>query len=348
MPMRSRTSPDSDIKAVLDEIEQVVNGYVPAGAPLGWPRVAAAVREAVVAAAPHISYGAGELMGVLTRLALFADAEGQPVQAAVWLSREYIERFVTVGCADVGRATRANYRSKLLRLRECLLGGDCRTGTPAKLPGAPASRPYTAAEQAALWAWANGQPTAGLQHGLKTLLALGFGSGLESHEVIPLRTTDVRTGPTSNPIAGSAVLDTGVDTAVGAAADQVMVTVRGRRARLVVCRRAWERVLADQAEHALRIGGEPGGYLFRANAAVRGGNIVTNFLARTHAAPGVPPLKTARLRATWLVGLIEAGVPLTVIVSAAGLDTLHSLTRLLPFVRSTDPGQAATLLRGSP
>ncbi|MFC6879360.1 MULTISPECIES: hypothetical protein [Actinomadura] len=41
-------------------------------------------------------------------------------------------------------------------------------------------------------------------------------------------------------------------------------------------------------------------------------------------------------------------MPLTVIVSAAGLDTLHSLTRLLPFVGSADPGQAASLLRGSP
>jgi hypothetical protein len=260
------------------------------------------------------------------------------------LSRESIERFITVGCSGVGRATRANYRSKLLRLRECLLGGDCRTGTPDKLAGAPASRPYTGAEQAALWAWANGQPTADLRHGLKTLLALGLGCGLESREIIPLRATDVRTGPTA---PGSFNGGANADAPVGAA-DQVMVAVRGRRARLVVCRHAWERVLGDQAEHALRIGGEPGGYLFRANAAVRGGNIVTNFLARAHAAPGVPPLKTARLRATWLVGLIEAGVPLTVIVSAAGLDTLHSLTRLLPFVHAADPGQAASLVRGSP
>ncbi|TMR40618.1 hypothetical protein [Actinomadura geliboluensis] len=175
------------------------------------------------------------------------------------------------------------------------------------------------------------------------MLALGLGCGLESGEIIPLRAADVRTGPT----ADSPTADTNL-VPVAAADDQVVVAVRGRRARLVVCRRAWERVLADRAEHALRIGGEPGGYLFRANAAVRGGNIVTNFLARTHAAPGVAPLKTSRLRATWLVGLIDAGVPLTVIVSAAGLDTLHSLTRLLPFVRTADPGQAATLLRGSP
>lgn len=274
-------------------------------------------------------------MGVLGKLALFADAEGQPLQASLWLSREYIERFIAVGCADLGQATRGNYRSKLLRLREALLGGECRTGAPEKLSGSAASRPYTPAEQAALWSYATGQPTDELRDGLAILLALGLGCGLDSGDIIPMRASDLR-------LAGAQ------PDSSGAADGPVTVAVRGRRARLVICRRPWERVLAEHIRHADRQ--QPGpaaGYLFRPNAASRGGNLVTNFIARTHPAPGTPPLKTTRLRATWLVGLIETGLPLQVIIAAAGLETLHSLSRILPYLAGIDPATAAQLLRGS-
>lgn len=311
-----------------------IDSFVPAGNPPGWRRVAGEVRAAVAQVTLTVTYPAAELMGVLTKLALFADAEGYPLQASLWLSREYIERFIAIGCAHLGEATRANYRSKLLRLREALLGGDCRTGTPAKLSGSAASRPYTAAERAALWAWASGQPTEELRSGLTVLLALGLGCGLDSSEVIPLRVQDVS-----------------VATAHAEPSDSdenpLIVAVRGRRARLVVCRRPWERVLTGQARHARQRSGGSAGYLFRPNAATRGGNIVTNFIARSQSAPDTPPLKTTRLRSTWLVDLIEAGLPLPVIVAAAGLGTLHSLSRVLPYVRGADPASAVHLLRGS-
>jgi hypothetical protein len=128
--------------------------YAPADSPPGWRRIAGEVRCAVATALPFTQYPASELMGALTKLALFADAEGYPIQADLWLTREYIERFIAVGCSHLGEASRANYRSKLLRLREALTGGDCTTGRPARLSGSTASHPYTRSEQAALWAWA--------------------------------------------------------------------------------------------------------------------------------------------------------------------------------------------------
>jgi hypothetical protein len=310
----------ADVNEQCVNLPEGVESYVPAGNPPGWWRVAAEVRATVARAAVDVSYPPVELMGVLAKLALFADAEGYPVKAAMWLSREYIERFTAVGCAQAGEATRANYRSKLLRLREAVLGGDCKTGPPARLSGSAASRPYSAAEQSALWAWAAGQPSEELRDGLSVLLALGLGCGLDSSEVAPLRPGDVRRRETDDPLA---------------------VAVRGKRARVLVCQRAWEQVLAG---HAARMNGQP--YLFRPNATNRGGNLVTNFLSRAHPAPGVPILKTARLRVTWLVGLIDAGLPLPVIISAAGLETLHGLSRIMPHCRPTGPAEAATLLRG--
>jgi hypothetical protein len=47
-----------------------------------------------------------------------------------------------------------------------------------------------------------------------------------------------------------------------------------------------------------------------------------------------------------MIDLIEENLPLTVILTAAGVDSLHSLSRILPYVRGTDPAHAAALLRG--
>jgi len=307
-------------------LDGVLASYIPADNPPGWRRVAGEVRSAVAAALPFAQYPAGELMGALTKLALFADAEGYPTQADLWLTREYIERFIAVGCSHLGDASRANYRSKLLRLREALMGGDCATGRPTQLSGSAASRPYTRNEQAALWAWACGQPTDELRDGLTVLIGLGLGCGLDSSEVIPLRVRDV-----STPTQGEDRRD-----------QPTVVAVRGKRSRLVVCRRPWESVLALQTGRA----SNRDAFLFRPGAVSRGGNVVTNFLSRTHPATGTVSLRTSRLRATWLVSLIDAGLPLTAIVGAAGVKSLHGLSRLMPHVSRVDPADAAQLLRG--
>lgn len=305
------------------ELDHAVVTYMPAGDPPGWRRVASEVRGAVNTALPFVRYPADELMGALTQLALFADAEGYPLQADLWLTREYIERFIAVGCSHLGDASRGNYRSKLLRLREALIGGDCATGEPARLSGSPASRPYTGSEQAALWAWACSQPTEELRDGLSILIGLGLGCGLDSSEIIPLRVGDVsapRQEDTDKP---------------------TVVAVRGRRSRLVVCRRPWESVVAVQAGRA----SSRDAYLFRPRAARRGGNIVTNFVSRTHPAAGTPSLQTSRLRATWLISLMNAGLPIVVIVAAAGVKSLHGISRLMPYVDNVDDSDAVQLLR---
>ncbi|MER5462858.1 hypothetical protein ABT010_19670 [Streptomyces sp. NPDC002668] len=73
---------------------------------------------------------------------------------------------------------------------------------------------------------------------------------------------------------------------------------------------------------------------------------MTNFLTRTKPSDGVPRLVMGRLRSTWLVGLFQSRVPITVIVAAAGVDTLHGLSRILPFLGGVPADEAAALLRG--
>lgn len=278
----------------------------------------------VLLADPLTPYQARELLGALTQLALFCSGEGLPVTAEVWLSREVIERFIAVGCPQVTERTRGNYRSRLLRLSEVVIGGVCATGKVPKLSGSSPHRPYSRTELADLWGWASGQPTEELRWGCKTLMALGAGCGLDSPEVIPLRVHDIRRpSGTGGP---------------------VVAVTRGARSREILCRRPWEGVLAAAADR-LDIPGAAS-YLFRPSSHGRGTNTVTNFLCRTKPSQDVPRLVMGRLRSTWLVGLFNDRVPITVIVAAAGVDTLHGLSRILPFLDPVPAEQAAALLRG--
>lgn len=304
-------------------MSQRVDSYRPAGSPAGWSRVGDEVRRVVRLADPLLPYKARELLGALTQLALFCDGEGLPGKAEVWLSREAIERFIAVGCPHLGEGTRGNYRTRLLRLREIVLGGECRTGKPTKLSASTPNRPYSRTEIADLWGWAGSQPTEELRWGCKTLMALGLGAGLDSPEVIPLRAHDVRGSTAGGP---------------------VVIATRGARERLILCRRPWEGVLASAGERLAANGTAQ--YLFRPNCFSRGTNTVTNFLARTQQNPHVPRLVMGRLRSTWLAELFEERLPITVIVAAAGVDTLHGLSRILPFLSPVPADEAARLLRG--
>jgi len=101
------------------------------------------------------------------------------------------------------------------------------------------------------------------------------------------------------------------------------------------------------ANEAARFDGQVA-YLFRPRLTRPDKNAVTNFLARAHDAPRTPPLKMARLRITWLLGLIDTYVPVDSLLEASGVQTLHGLSRVMPYARGTDPAQAREMLRGDP
>lgn len=123
----------------------------------------------------------------------------------------------------------------------------------------------------------------------------------------------------------------------------VAVAVRGSRAHVVLCRKAWAPVLSEAAAWASRPG--EARYLFRPHSHARGTNTVTNFLARAKRSPGTPPLVMGRARATWLVDAVEARMHLATLMAATGLTTLRSIDRILPYVRNLSPDQAAAALR---
>ena len=301
-------------------VDAQIDTYRPRGAGPGWERVAPEVRRAVAMTMSRSGYSPAQLLGSLSQLALYADAHGQPADARIWLAREMIESFIAAGAPALAESTRANYRARLLRLREAVIGPDLVSGNTGRLSGSQASAPYSPAQRAELWSQAGTQPTPALRRGCKLLMALGFGCGLDSHEIVPLRVHDVRVTSADGP---------------------VVVNVRGRRARLVLCRRPWEHVLADLVAQA-----EPGTWLFRPEASARAKNTVTNFLARTHTEQDAPRLVMARARASWIVEHIDNNTPLSALIAASGVDTLHAFSRFMQYFTPLDPDAAQEALRG--
>ena len=91
----------------------------------------------------------------------------------------------------------------------------------------------------------------------------------------------------------------------------------------------------------------PGGYLFRPSLMRRGKNTVSSLVARSHRDTCLVGFSQGRLRIGWLVELIEQPVRLDALAAAAGLTSLHSLSRVLRHVRGCDADTATRLLRGS-
>lgn len=73
---------------------------------------------------------------------------------------------------------------------------------------------------------------------------------------------------------------------------------------------------------------------------------MVNFLARTHPSLTAPPLVMGRAWASWIVELVDARTPLTVLAAAAGVDSLHALSRLMLYFAPVEAGEAEAILRG--
>ncbi|WP_167726411.1 tyrosine-type recombinase/integrase [Cryobacterium sp. TMT3-29-2] len=136
------------------------------------------------------------------------------------------------------------------------------------------------------------------------LLALGAGAGMRAEEIALARVSDVSTD-----------------------GDDLLVSVRGNHPRSVPLRVEWRRALATGIN-----GREPGEWLFA-------GYRLPEYPARViHQfgidAPDEPTPSATRLRATWIVRHLNAGLRLDILLELAGLA---SPTSLAPYVRAMTP-----------
>ncbi|NQX22725.1 hypothetical protein [Curtobacterium sp. VKM Ac-2852] len=247
---------------------------------------------------PTVRYTERELLAAVSRLVHFAYVKHIPLEDTAVFAPRTVERFVQHHLASYNRASRNTIRARLRRVSEALLGEGTATRYRA-LGKADASRPYSDKDISLLRAWGRSMRTDELTSSAGALLALGFGAGLTGSEIIRQRIEDIHVTTFAVRVSG---------------ASPRSVPLTGD---------VWKDLLLVRREV---LGGS--GWAFRSEQ--RGGNInlITDFVSRT--GPQIP-LVTRRMRATWLVGHLNAATPLKQLLHIAGLQSAEALDRVLPF-----------------
>lgn len=250
---------------------------------------------------------------ILLRLALWATAEGVPLDREAILDPETVERFCAVGLA--GESSRATHRSDLRRMAQNLT-----RKAPWEIPPVPLARrnvvaPYAPTGVTLLRSDAHDQPTAARRRGARALLALGLGAGLDGRWV-------------ARVVAGD-VMRRGL---------VVEVSVGEPAPRRIVVRADWEEELLELAATA------GSGCLLGRHSSSR--HRVGDFVKRLYRPAGHPRLSPARLRSTWLASHLRDGTRLPELCAAAGLQGFEVLSDLMAYVPPLPSEVADEMLRG--
>lgn len=302
-------------------VAEVIENYHPRGRRHDWHLDRNFVIAAVVDTEPNVAYQSRDLIGNVAPLVHWCrTVAGLPQTREIVFAQATIEEYIATGCPQLSSGSKANRRTQLNKVSQALFGSDTwqhARQQPFRPSDAPA--PYSAAEQVAFRSWAASQSTASKRLNAGILIGLGFGCGLSSEDINPLRVDDI-----ANDNNG------------------VHVLVRGRRARIVTCRADWEQYLLDAVEAI-----EPGAFLFRhkRRSYKKGSNYYSHFIERE--CTGDLWLNSQRARVTWLVHHMSHATALNTLLTAAGIKDTKALGRYLGFVAIPDTAEAARQLRSA-
>lgn len=298
------------------EAREAMTTYKPRRDTETWPKIAEFVKDACSLAAPQTAYSAKLLITITTAFVTWAVVErGLPLQTDVIFSRQVIDVYATEEGRGRSEGTRRNYRSMLLRISEVLLPTEQGTAmTP--LSRKSIARPYSPKEMTEFRFWALGQKTEAKRRKAMLMLILCAGAALRPVEIIDVAVHDVL-----------------VDD------DGVFINVRGgTQPRLVPLLAEWEDwciTLLEDADPDIPLWGPPN----RSD----GGNLLSSFTQYTS---GERP-RGDRLRSTWIVGRLQAGVPIKELFRALGFDKFENLPRYLEFVEQMDVASYRSAIRNS-
>ena len=303
---------DPPAPAIDPDIAAYIDSYTPRNVDEDvWEQVRPFVVDTIRRYGPERLESGRQRLTALAAYAVWAHERGLEITRDRLLNLELIETFAT--SADLGRSASANYRSRLR--------GITRRLTATHRPTSPGhthkavKAPYTAREVAAIVRIATTQPSATIGRQLQACVGLGLGAGIDSVDLKQLR--------------GRHVTDRG--------SNGIEVTVPEGRARTV-----WVYTPYEQLVRAGVDGVRQGSLLIGEKATRR--NVAAKVFDNAHILGDAPHFEQSRMRTTWLAQLLVDGVPLPVLMDAAGLTGARTLTDLLPYVSvNTDP---AASLRG--
>jgi len=242
-------------------------------------------------------------MRTLTALTVWAQREGIPLDREEILAPDTVQRYCEIGCLELDVQSRATRRSVLRRMGRELTVVAPWPETETPLPGRNRHAPYNDREVA-------------------RLLALKQSSRTCSDVSTPSSPSDL--GPAcgrGSTARGDALAHDGETT---------VLQVTGNRARNVTVRSSFAPTLWRLAEEHPDepFVGAPDREWDRAR---------TWHALRYIQTPTDLPLKTERLRSTWLVHHLNRNVNVVALLREAGLVTTKALTLLLPHLADPDP-----------
>ena len=271
---------------------RILTGYAPNQPTSAWPAVRAFVIECVISMKPRTHANARRLM---TMTALYVTWVWAVTGCDLTTDRVFRDTMVRRYLAERLAKHSSTYRYDTVRQLSGLATALSRENirrlhTP---PRGPRVRPYTPAEVANLYAWANTLSTPLKRQNARGLLGLAGGAGLTALELMDARVQDVE------------FLD-----------GRVFVNVRGDRPRRVPVRANWARTLSKS------IGTRTSGNVFHAYRLKEYPPHELQRFLSDH--PCAPRPSAARLHSGWIVTQLEAGLPVDVLLEVTGFTSMQS------------------------
>lgn len=252
---------------------------------------------------------------------VWANEQGYKMEGNTLFTVAAVEDFTRRGLSNLVDSSRTNYRSELRSVAKKVASEAYASPSIKRVPHELVRAPYSISEIQSILFTIRYQPTEERRKHLMAAVSLGLGAGINANELLELRRCDIQDHQHNG----------------------LEIRVSGKNPRTV-----W---LLNEYEGELRDG--ISGLSPRSLVAVgkeKSGRNAINLLYSGVFQSGTDVIKIeqVRLRNTWLIRLLEAPIPLALVMQVAGLTSARSLTDLVHHVtKNKKANQINNLLKGN-
>lgn len=283
------------------ETDRIISTYRPIHFSDRWPTTCTWVRATVSAAGPATPGGALQWMMAVTGYAAWLLGQGMPLDLEAVFTPQAIEHYVAVGLRHLSPTSRGTKRSYLSTIGRRVTKAAPWEPKQVHLPRRQLAAPYTAEQVDRMWECALAQATPRRRRTGAALVTLGLGAGLAASEY--------------QLITGDSVSsDDGL----------VWLTVGGQWPRRLPVIARYAGVLVELAE---RCGSRP----LAADPMPTHRNALNSLAKLVEVPRTVGSVSVSRMRTTWMVRMLAAGVPMKSFFTMYGPITTR-ISDLLPYL----------------
>jgi hypothetical protein len=266
------------------------------------PSIVSIMRQAKVKG-PGVTFD--KKMRLLSYYFTWAVHHGYPCDRESLLNDQAIEDYIRRGCRNISPGSRSSYRSDLRSLKRAAGSELDRSHQFNRISARNVRAPYTDVEVSELLNTINYQPRFENRSRLQVAIALGLGAGIDSADLREVRAGDI----TDHGHNG------------------IEIEVRGTTPRHVWLLHDYEEMLRSGLRHM-----GPRTRVVTGTSKIHKNSVNILYQQIVHTGRRPPKFEQARMRNTWLIRLLQAPIPLALVMQAAGLKSARTLTDLVTYV----------------